>query len=87
MTLSVSLSRPAEATLKKRAAAAGKAPADYARALIEREMLAQESFDEILRPIRSAFRHSGLTESQLDQLVNRARKAFPRRKTKRGGAR
>ena len=48
MTLSVSLSAPTEAKLKKRAAAAGTDPADYARVLIEREMLADESFDEIL---------------------------------------
>lgn len=84
MTLSVSLSRPAEAKLKKRADAAGKDPAEYARALIEREMLAEGSFDEILGPIRKAFRKSGITERQLDQLVNRARKDIIRSGGTRG---
>ena len=84
MTLSVSLSAPTEAKLRKRAAAAGKDPADYARALIEREMLADESFDEILRPARESFRKSGATEAQLDRAVSRARKAISRRKVRRG---
>lgn len=84
MTLNLSLSRPAEARLKRRAAAAGKDPAEYARVLIEREMLADESFDEILRPIRKRFRASGTTERQLDQLVDRARKAVFRSSNRRG---
>jgi hypothetical protein len=84
MTLNLSLSRPAEARLKRRAAAAGKDPAAYARALIEREMLAGESFDEILRPIRKRFRDSGMSEGQLDHLVNRARKAVSRSNGTRG---
>ena len=84
MTLNLSLSRPAEVRLKRRAAAAGKQPAEYARALIEREMLADESFDEILRPIRKRFRDSGTTEPQLDRLVNRARKAVFRSNGTRG---
>ena len=84
MTLSVSLSRPAEVKLKKRAAAAGKDPAEYAKTLIEREMLAEESFDEILGPIRKGFRKSGITERQLDQLVHHARKAIFRSNAKRG---
>ena len=84
MTLSVSLSAPTEAKLKKRAAAAGTDPAEYARVLIEREMLAAESFDEILRPARESFRKSGATEAQLDRAVSRARKAISRRKVRRG---
>jgi len=80
MTLNVRLSAPTEARLKKRAAAAGKDPAEYARALIEREMFAEQSFDEILRPAREGFRKRGTTPKQLDDAVMRARKAFHRRK-------
>ena len=45
------------------------------RSLIERDVKADESFDEILRPIRADVRKAGITEDQLDQIVERARNA------------
>jgi len=49
--------------------------ADYVKRLIERDMLADRTFDEILMPVRADFRKSGITEDQLDKIVDRARKA------------
>jgi hypothetical protein len=61
--------------IEKKARSKGKTPPEYVRALIERDLLADKTFDEILKPVRADFRKSGMTEDQLDQLVDRARKA------------
>ena len=67
--------RPAQwRAVEKRARNAGKTPPEYVRSLIERELLAGKSFDDMLRPIRDDFRRSGITPDQLDQIVRRARR-------------
>ena len=40
---------------------------------LEDEHLSQKSFAEILAPIREGFRKSGMTEEQLDALLEQAR--------------
>jgi hypothetical protein len=51
----------------------GKSTDEYLRTLIEAELLSQQSFAEILAPIREGFRKSGMTEEQLDALFAEAR--------------
>ena len=51
----------------------GKSADEYLRTLIEAELLSQQSFAEILAPIREDFRKSGMTEEQLDSLFEEAR--------------
>lgn len=68
--------------VQKKARHQGQTAAQYIRSLVERELLAEKTFDEILKPIRDDFRKSGVTEEQLDEIVNRAR-AQGRRKTRR----
>ena len=76
MTLTISdLSPEVERRLKSEAARLGVREADYVKRLIERDMLADRTFDEILMPVRADFRKSGITEDQLDEIVDRARKA------------
>lgn len=53
----------------------GKTAQEYVRALIERDLLADKTFDEILRPIRADFQRSGITEAQLDKIIERGRTA------------
>ena len=65
--------------VEKKAKDEGKTPPEYVRSLIERDMLAERSFDEILKPIRGDFRKGGVSEEQLDQIVERARSAAHRR--------
>ena len=69
----------------RRAKKAGKTATEYVRSLVERDLNAGESFDEILRPIREGFRKSGVTEEELDELVNRARIARQKRVRRRAG--
>ena len=59
--------------VERKARNSGKTPAEYVRSLIERDLLADNSFDEILRPIRQDFRNSGLTSEHLDAMIQRAR--------------
>jgi len=63
--------------VEKKAKYAGKTAPEYVRSLVERDLLADKSFDEILRPVRDDFRKSGTTERQLDEIVDRARHAIP----------
>lgn len=51
----------------------GKSADEYLRTLIEAEILSQQTFAEILAPIREGFRKSGMTEEQLDALFEEAR--------------
>jgi predicted DNA-binding protein len=52
----------------------GKSAEEYLRTLIEAEILSQQTFAEILAPIREGFRKSGMTDEQLDALFKEARK-------------
>jgi hypothetical protein len=61
--------------IQRRAREAGQTAPQDVRSLIERDLLANQSFDAILRPVRRDFRKSGVTPEQLDAIVDRARKA------------
>ena len=56
----------------------GRTPPQYVRLLVEQDLLTEESFDEILRPIREDVRRSGITQNQIDRIVDRARRATRR---------
>jgi hypothetical protein len=71
--------RPAQLkAVEKKAKRAGQTAPEYVRSLVERDLLADKSFDEILRPIREDIRKNGTTERELDEIVDRARRATPR---------
>lgn len=81
MTLAIQGLRPAQLkALDKKAKDRGKSTVEFVRSLIERELVAGETFDEILAPIREGFRKSGVTEAELDQIVDRARNDFHRKR-------
>jgi hypothetical protein len=61
--------------VERKAKGAGQTAPQYVRALIERDLLADKTFDEILRPVREDFRKRGVTPEQLDVIVDRARAA------------
>jgi hypothetical protein len=50
-----------------------KGSEELVREMIEAEILAASSFDEILAPIRQGFKESGLSEEELDTLFEEAR--------------
>ena len=49
---------------------------EYARRIIEIEVLSRKFFDEILQPVRADFAASGLTEGELDALVEEERQSI-----------
>ena len=59
--------------LKDKAREAGKTVEEYLRTVIEADVLADQSFSEILEPIRRSFDESGMSEDELDTLFEEAR--------------
>ncbi len=55
-----------------------KGAADYARLVLEAKILAHKPFREILAPARAGFAESGVTDEELDVLVEQARVDFYR---------
>lgn len=51
----------------------GNSADEYLRTLIEAALLSQQTFADILAPIREGSRKSGMTEEQLDALFEDAR--------------
>lgn len=60
----------------RRARREGLSPSEYLRSLVERDLLAGGSFDQVLQPMRAAFAAGGRSEQQLDELVSAARRAI-----------
>ena len=65
--------------VEKRIKEQGKTPPEYLRSLVERDLRAGKSFDEVLRPIRDGFKKGGTGYAELDALVATARKDRYRR--------
>ena len=55
-----------------------KSAEEYARMVLEAKLLAQKPFKEILAPVREGFEESGMTDDELDALIERARGDFYR---------
>ena len=58
-----------------------KSAEEYARTVLEAKILAQKPFSEILAPLREGFAESGMTDDELDALVESAREDFYLEKT------
>jgi hypothetical protein len=58
--------------LKLRAAASGRAVADYAAALIE-DAVTKPSIEEVLAPVREQFARSGMSEDELSDFLEEAK--------------
>jgi hypothetical protein len=69
--------------VEKKARDAGKTTREYVRQVIERDLLADKSFAEMLRPVRDDVRKSGISEDQLEDIVREARMAHPKRRRAR----
>jgi hypothetical protein len=77
--------KPAQArAATRRAKQEGKTPSEYLRSLVERDLRAGGSFDEVLKPLRAAFAKGGMTEEQLDRAVTSARRDIHARSRRRG---
>jgi hypothetical protein len=77
MVLKLQISDELERKLVDRARAAGQQTDEYAQQLLERT-LSTPSLDEVLKPFRDQVKSSGMSEDELDSLVEQAREARAR---------
>ena len=80
MDITISLSPEQEKTLLERASASGEDVAGYIHRLIERDVSGPGVLSELLAPIRREFAESGMSEDELDSLVEEAREEAWREK-------
>jgi hypothetical protein len=73
MTITLSLSPEEEKRLAERAAQSGQEVAEYVHRLIERDIQDLTGLDRVLAPVRQQFDESGMTDEELDALVEEAR--------------
>ena len=73
MSVTVELPEPVERLLAERAAGLGKTPAVYLAEVAERELSRPLTLAEIMAPVRDEFEASGMTEAELDALIDHAR--------------
>ena len=83
------LGKHAMAQLVERAGQLGMTPRQYVKHLVSEDLaIAREarttSFAQLMRPVRTEFERSGMSERELGELVGRARTSY-RRQTKRTG--
>jgi hypothetical protein len=89
LTLQVTgLAKAKLAKLRQLAKQSGLTAETFAKQLIEDGLSQQEkarttSFDELLAPVRSQFRKIGMTEAELDKIVQAARTRHHNRNTKK----
>ncbi len=69
MTVKLSLTSEEERMLVARAAEKGQDVANYVRALVEEDLKQSPTFSQILAPIHEDFRQSGMTDQELDTLL------------------
>jgi hypothetical protein len=84
MTITIDLPSEVEAALQKKAAADGKNIQTYIFETLKNQAL-KSSLDEILAPIRKNFADSGMTEEELDELIEREREAMWQEKNGKRG--
>ncbi len=80
MDITISLSSEEERALLERASASGDDVASYIHRLIERHVRGSGALSELLAPIRREFAESGMSEDELDSLVEETREEVWREK-------
>lgn len=75
MTLTINLPKDVGTAVEKKAKLSGRDSAEFIEDLIAREVN-RPSLDEILAPIREGFKKSGMTESELEDLIDSEIKAM-----------
>lgn len=76
MTLTIEVPQSVGVILEEKAKNQGKDVAEYVESLIEKDIDRQKTLDEILAPIRRNFSDGGMTEEDLDALIESERQAI-----------
>jgi hypothetical protein len=83
MTLTIQVPQNIGAILEKKAKNQGKDVVQYVETLIEKDVDERKTLDEILAPIRKNFADSGMSEDDLDKLIESERQAMWKEKNAR----
>jgi hypothetical protein len=75
MTLTIRVAPDVGARLRERAESKGQDVAEYVEVLVAEEV-SRPTLDEVLAPLRADFAASGMTEDELDALVESERQAI-----------
>ena len=73
VTLTIHVSKDTGAILEEKARDGGKNVTEYVESLIEKDIDKRKTIDEILAPFRKRFAESGMTEEELDDLIENER--------------
>lgn len=76
LTLTIHVPKNIGAMLEEKARNNGKDVAKYVEDLIEKDVETRKTLDEILAPVRKNFAESGMTEDELDELIESERQAM-----------
>lgn len=76
LTLTIQVPKNIGAVLEQKAKNQGKDVAEYVGTLIEKDIDRQETLDEVLAPIRRDFAESGMSEDELDELIESERQTM-----------
>jgi len=85
MTLTIQVPKNIGVVLEEKARNQGKDVAAYVENLIEKDIDCRKTLDEILAPVRKDFAESGMTEDELDELIESERQAMWEEKNGRRG--
>ena len=69
MPITIELPKKTEAKLRKKAKSKGLDVNDFVKSLVEREVL--PSWEELVRPIHEETRRLGLSEAEIEELIDR----------------
>jgi hypothetical protein len=83
MTITITLSPDEEKRLLERASLSGQDVEGYIHRLIERHIKASDTLAALLAPVRQQFAESGMSEDELDAIVEEAREDVWREKQAR----
>lgn len=76
MTLTINVRENTKAILEQKAKSHGKDFAEYVEELLEKDADRPKTLDEILAPLRRNFAESGMSEEDLDALIESERQAL-----------
>ena len=76
MTLTIHVPINIGAILEEKAKSSGKDVSEYVEDLIEKNIDRPKTLGEILAPVRKNFAESGMTEEELDELIETERQAI-----------
>ncbi len=83
LTLTIRVPQNIGAILEEKAKKRGKDISSYVEDLIEKDIDGRKTLDEILVPVRKNFAESGMTEEELDALIESERQAMWKEKNAR----